>query len=212
MYTDFELIIFSQVIDKELQLDEAIRACRLDTITTAQALNYHVRKELKRRSEEWENAVFPPPREGMTVAVPAAGDVLDDDEETSARSGTSPLTATNSGSTEQTSFTTTSVSKKKSRRSPRQACEARLDAKVEREELGRRYKAAFKQATLLMADPLHDEPVTSIVKRLNLKHSLVGTRKTLTRSTLYRAVSKGESRPSKSSKERTTGEDSRCPC
>lgn len=48
-----------------------------------------------------------------------------------------------------------------------------------------------KQAMALMANPPHDEPVNSIIDRLNLKHSLIGTRTTLTRSTLYRAVSQG---------------------
>ena len=116
----------------------------------------------------------------MTVTVPT-------DEDT-ATTETSPLTTDES--TEQTS---TIAKRKKSRRSPRQACEARLDAKVERDDLDQRYKTAFKQATALMADSLHDEPVNSIIERLNSKHSLIGTKKTLTRSTLYRAVSKGSS-------------------
>ena len=122
----------------------------------------------------------------MTVAVPGA------DEET-ATTGTSPLTApTTEESTEESKATTSSTSRRrKSRKSPRQACEARLDAKIERNDLALRYKTAFKQATTLMANPLHDEPVNSIIDRLNLKHSLIGTRKTLTRSTLYRAVSRG---------------------
>ena len=59
--------------------------------------------------------------------------------------------------------------KRRSRRSPRQVSEARLDAKVEREDLNQCYKAAFKQATLLMSDPLHNESVTSIIKQLTTK-------------------------------------------
>jgi hypothetical protein len=120
----------------------------------------------------------------MTVEVPADGET--------ASSGTSPLTApTTDESTEQSNVTSSTARRKKSRRSPRQACEARLDAKLERDNLNLRYKLAFKQATALMANPLHNESVNSIIERLNLKHSLIGAKKCLTRSTLYRAVSKG---------------------
>jgi hypothetical protein len=49
---------------------------------------------------------------------------------------------------------------------------------------------AFKQATALMVNPMHNESVNSIIERLSLKHSLIGAKKSLTRSTLYRAVSK----------------------
>ena len=64
--------------------------------------------------------------------------------------------------------------RKKSRKSARQAGEARLQAKLERDELRDRYKAAFIQATGLIADPLHNEPVNSIIKRLNVKLNLSG--------------------------------------
>jgi nicotinate-nucleotide pyrophosphorylase len=72
---------------------------------------------------------------------------------------------------------TIATTRKKSRKSPWQACEARLHAKVECNDLDQCYKTAFKQATTVMADSLHNEPVNSIIARLNLKHSLIGTRK-----------------------------------
>ncbi len=50
---------------------------------------------------------------------------------------------------------------------------------------------AFKQATGLMANPLHKKSVDLIIERLSLKHSLIGAKKSLTRNSLYRAVSKG---------------------
>lgn len=103
-----------------------------------------MKRELKRRSKEWEQV-------GMTVAVPGAGEVT--------ATGTSPLTApTTNESTKESKVTTSSTSRRrKSRKSPRQACDAsRLDAKIERNDLALRYKTAFKQAMALMANPLHD--------------------------------------------------------
>ena len=198
-YTHFVLIIFSQVVDHRIQLDQALWACRLHNRVNIQTLHYRVQKELKLRIEQWEAANPALPRqEGMIIAIPPNEDrVVVEQEDTSGRSGASPLTETDE-STERSSALTNSTAttkstrkKRRSRRSPRQVSEARLDAKVEREDLNQRYKAAFKQATLLMSDALHDESVTLIIKRLNTKHNLIGTKKTLTRSTLYRAVSKG---------------------
>ena len=155
----------------------------------------------------WEaNPAFPQ-QEGMIIAVPPSGDAVAVLEDTSAgRSGASPLTETDE-STERSSALTNSTAstkstrkKRRSRRSPRQASNARRDAKVECEDPNQCYKAAFKQATSLMSDPLYDEPVTLIIKQLNAKLNLIGTKKTLTRSTLYWAVSKvsrGETSPAK---------------
>ena len=196
VYTKYVLINFSQVIDKELPYKMAISACELTGIINPHALSYHVRKERKRKSEE--SRPIPPALEGFTVVTTLMEE--DDDEATATTGEVSPLTeATDaselSGAASTTTGATTTLNsgrvKKKSRRSPRQAGEARLDAKLEREELNHRYKEAFKQATTLMADPLHDETVCALIKRMNAKHSLIGTKKILTRSTLYRAVSTG---------------------
>ena len=203
VYTKYVLINFSQVIDKELPYEMAISACKLTGIINPHALAYRVRKERKRKSEElWP---IPPALEGFTVVTTLMED--DDDKETATTGEVSPLTGATdaselSGAASTTTGATTTLNssrvRKKSRRSPRQAGEARLDAKLEREELNHRYKAAFKQATALMADPFHDDPVCAIIKRMNAKHSLKGTKKILTRSTLYRAVSTGSPRGERS--------------
>jgi hypothetical protein len=41
-----------------------------------------------------------------------------------------------------------------------------------------------------MPDPLYDQPAPLIIRQLNSKHNLIETKKTLTRSTVYWAVSK----------------------
>ena len=106
-----------------------------------------------------------------------------DDEETATTGEVSPLTGATdasklSGAARTATGATTTLNsgrvRKKSRWFPPQAGEARLDAKLEREELTHWYKAAFKQATALMADPLHDEHMCVIIKRMNAKHSLIG--------------------------------------
>jgi hypothetical protein len=173
------------VIDNKLPLDMAITACGLQETLNIKTLHYRVKKERKRREAELERnglvAIRTTAQEGMVVAVPAGNE---DDDETSGE--VSPL----SGATDE-SATTATIRTRRSRKSSRQAAEVNLDAKLEREELRNRYKTAFKQATALMADPLHNESVNSIIERLNAKHSLIGTSKSLCRSTLYRAVSKG---------------------
>ncbi len=97
-----------------------------------------------------------------------------------------------SGATTDASATIATTRTRRSRKSPQHAGEEKLDAKLEHEELCDQYKMAFKQAsTALMADPQHHESINLIVQRLNAKHSLIGTSKSLCRNTLYRAVSKG---------------------
>jgi hypothetical protein len=107
------------------------------------------------RIEQWEanweaNPAFPQ-QEGMIIAVPPSGDAVAVEEDTSAgRSGASPLTEIDESTERSSALTNSTASTKstrkerRSRRSPRQASEARLDAKVEREDLSERYKAAFK--------------------------------------------------------------------
>ena len=205
VYSKYVLINFSQVVDEELPYEMAISACELTGVIKPHALAYHVRKERKRKSKE--SRPIPPALEGFTAVTTLMED--DEDEETATTGEVSPLTGATdaselSGAASTTTGTTTTlnsgrVRKKKSRRSPGHAGEARLDAKLESEELDHRYKAAIKQATL-MVYPLHDEPVCAIIKRMNAMHSLIGTRKILTRRTLYRSVStgsRGERSPAK---------------
>ena len=168
----------------------AIAACGLEETLNIKTLSYHVKKERKRREEEEEEknrcvtVLRTMMQKGMVVTVPVPPDA--DNDDTSGE--LSPMTG---ATTDESQNTVTSSMAKRSRKSSRQAAQAKLEAKLERDLLRDRYKAAFKQATMLMADPLHDETVNSIIERLNAKHSLVGTRKTLSKSTLYRAVSKG---------------------
>jgi hypothetical protein len=81
-------------------------------------------------------------------------------------------------------------SRKKSRRSPKQASIARLDAKRLKVEYEDRFKAAFKDATNLVASGNTREPAQSICSRLNKEFNLDGKRK-LKRSTVYQAAKDG---------------------
>lgn len=83
------------------------------------------------------------------------------------------------------------------RKSPRQASTARLEAKIAKEEYDVLYKAAFKEATNLLAvavaGTIPSEPVKGICNRLNAKCGLVSSRgkKKLSRSMIYQAAKDG---------------------
>ena len=80
--------------------------------------------------------------------------------------------------------------RKKTRCSPKQASIARLDAKRLKMDYEGRYKAAFKDATNLIAAGKTSEPVKSMCLRLNKEFNLDGKRQ-LTRSTVYQAAKDG---------------------
>lgn len=85
---------------------------------------------------------------------------------------------------------------KRTRKSPRQASEARLDDKQERDSLNQRYSKAFKEATVLISmesgvKRANKMTTAQVIRRLNEEHSLNGTTKTLKRSTVYKALSSG---------------------
>ena len=102
---------------------------------------------------------------------------------------TSPLTSTTS---KESTRPCTPRPRKKSRRSPRQASEARLDAKEVRDDLRKRYSSAFKEATMLLSSSgIHNETADQLIKRLNSQYCLLNESKKLAKSTLYRAVAKG---------------------
>lgn len=108
---------------------------------------------------------------------------------------TSPLT---NSSTTGASITTAAASerrtrRRRSRRSPRQASEVKLDAKIAKDDLNNRYSLAFKEATLLLSSSRDRklETADEIILRLNNEHSLTNTCKKLAKSTVYRAVAKG---------------------
>ncbi|KAI2497316.1 hypothetical protein MHU86_17189 [Fragilaria crotonensis] len=80
-----------------------------------------------------------------------------------------------------------------SRLSSKQAGVARLEAKRTKLDYDGRFKAAFKDATNLVAENSSSkgsEPVQSICTRLNLEYNLVGS-KSLKRSTVYQAAQNG---------------------
>lgn len=77
--------------------------------------------------------------------------------------------------------------------SSKQAGVARLEAKRTKLDYDGRFKAAFKDATNLVAENSSSkgsEPVQSICTRLNLEYNLVGS-KSLKRSTVYQAAQNG---------------------
>jgi hypothetical protein len=76
------------------------------------------------------------------------------------------------------------------RRSSRQACHARVEAKMYGLEYNHRFKAAYKEATEEAANQNGAESVACLVARLNTKYNLNGKRK-LSRSTIYRSVQQG---------------------
>jgi hypothetical protein len=81
--------------------------------------------------------------------------------------------------------------RKPSRRNPKQASTARLDAKQLKLDYDVRYKAAFKDATnLVAAGNKNGEPVHRICERLKRDFNLNG-RKKLARSTVYQASKLG---------------------
>ena len=80
---------------------------------------------------------------------------------------------------------------KMTRKSSSQAAVERLDAKRTKLDYDSQYKAAFKDATNLVADPTNLEPVKQICERLNRKFNLLDGKKRLARSTIYQAVKDG---------------------
>ena len=130
---------------------------------------------------------------------------INDDEDESKATDISPLTlattATLSSEDSLTTHTSSSTAggqrtkKKRTRLSPRQASEARLKNKEARDSLNQRYSKAFKEATILMSSARKKDSskqtADQVLQQLNEAHNLIGTAKTLSRSTVYRAVSNG---------------------
>ena len=83
---------------------------------------------------------------------------------------------------------------KRTRKSPRQASEARLDEKQARDSLNERYSKAFKEATTLISSKSgakNKMTTAQVITQMNEEYNLNGTTKVLKRSTLYKAVSTG---------------------
>ena len=86
------------------------------------------------------------------------------------------------------------------RKSPRQASDAHLEAKIAKTEYDVIYKVAFKEGTILVAAAVAGtipfDPVKGICDRLNAKFGLSCGKKQLTRSTIYQAAKDGLARQS----------------
>ena len=140
------LLNISQVIEKDLQFDEAIRACKLQRTLTKQRLHYFVTKEEKRRKKVvlGVHSSTTGSREGMVLMVADGDDTA-----------TSPLTSSSStGATVTTAAAfERGTRQRRSRRSPRQANGVKLDAKIASDDLNNRYSLAVKEATLLFSRP-----------------------------------------------------------
>jgi hypothetical protein len=144
---------------------------------------------------------------GMVDVIVLPNPVINDEDEDNGSKATniSPLTLTTTTTLSSEESLTTHASStaggrgrmnknKRSRLSPRQASEARLKNKEARDSLNQRYSEAFKEATtILMSSKRKDTKQTAdqILQHLNETHDLIGTAKTLSRSTVYRAAANG---------------------
>ena len=114
--------------------------------------------------------------------------VIDITADSSSATNISPVTISTTLSST-ASMMSASQSTKRTRRSSKQASEFRLKSKRIKVEYDDRYKAAFKEATNLIAAKTA-EPVGAMCQRLNRAFGLDG-KKRLARSTVYRAYKDG---------------------
>ena len=92
-----------------------------------------------------------------------------------------------------------SIITRRTRKSPRQASETRINEKQAKESFNQRYSLAFKEATFLLSSECtslkkgnKNLTTEKILEQLNEKYQLNGTKKKLTKSTVYRAVARGD--------------------
>ena len=219
LHTNCILLNFSQVIHNKLNLHQALRACYLDDQFTIQTLHYHVqmaRNQISRSLAEsdvvqcHEGKILElslPPGDTSTTISP-----LTDDPEstifTSSSSLSQPLVRQQEADEAPQQLPVenqAAVQEPKGvtiirRRSAKQASEARLEAKMQREDYDYRYKLAFKAGTDILHRRYEKEndiiselfgSVQSLVLHLNAKYNLNGKRK-LSVPTLYRAIRQGK--------------------
>lgn len=147
-------------------------------------------------------------REGMVVAVPESGRGDEGEgangEDSIMVTETSPLTAESLGTTTISSTSGTSSEhllasaagsngigskRRKSRRSPRQASEARLENKIRKENARHFYTMAFKEATQLLQErrtststtTVNSETTEQLIIRLNEKYGITNENRKLTK-------------------------------
>jgi hypothetical protein len=178
------------VIVNGISVDMALTACSLQT--TVPASTIYSRVKARREKGTYNALILKRVEEARQVGLLI--DITKDDDDSSMN--VSPVTMnTNEGSCFCSTATSLQLSasqstRKKSRRSPRQASIARLDAKRLKLEYEGRYKAAFKDATNRIAARQTGKSVQRMCLRLNKEFNLDGKRQ-LTRSSVYQAAKDG---------------------
>ena len=161
-----------------LTIDLALGACGLHGIVPKTTLYSRVQAARRREKGFYDKRTAVEHKRRIDMVI----DVDADDESTNI----SPVTICTSSST---ICSTSSPSTKRSRLSPKQASAYRLQASRSKLDYDIRYKAAFKDATNLVAAKT-GEPVKAICDRLNIAFNLDG-KKRLARSTVYKATKGG---------------------
>jgi hypothetical protein len=167
------------VIVNGLTIEQAIGACYLQGIVPRTTLYSRVQARRKKgtyNGAQMQNLALQQAKINMVIDI--TGDESSDN--------VSPVTMYTQSSS---SLTSTSQSTKRARLSPKQASAKRLQAKRTKLDYDTRYKAAFKDATNVVAANT-GEPVQAICERLNKAFNLDG-KKPLARSTIYQATKKG---------------------
>ena len=171
-----------------ISVDMALTACSLQA--TVPASTIYSRVKTRRENGTYNALILKRVEEARQVGLII--DITKDDDDSSMN--VSPITMNTNEASCCHSMATTSMqlsasqsTRKRTRRSPKQASIARLDAKRLKMDYEGRYKAAFKDATNLIAAGKTGEPVKSMCLRLNKKFNLDGKRQ-LTRSTVYQAA------------------------
>ena len=178
------------MIINKLSVEQAIWACQLNGIVPASTLYYHIKRARAKGTNRTQKLIA-----GIEDVVDLDGGCT-----TTATAGdtnispipvSTTLLSSSSDRSSSAGMTTTvsPVKSKKPQRSSRQASFHCLIAMTIKKEYDSRYKAAFKEATVLVAQPNNMEPVKQICDRLNVKFKL--DKKRLSRSTVYRAAKDG---------------------
>ena len=159
--------------------EQALGACQMTGSVPLSTLYSRVKATRERGT--YDNHI----RRADTRRIGSIIDITEDDDVTGV---VSPVTM-DSTLLSLISSTQTSQPRKKTRRSSKQVSIALLADKRSQADYDLRYKAAFKDATNLVAGKTSGESVQSTCSRLNNAYGLNG--KKLTRSTVYQATKDG---------------------
>ena len=176
-----------------ISIDMALTGCSLQT--TVPASTIYSRVKTRREKGTYNALILKRVEEARQVGLII--DITKDDDDSSMNvlpvtmntNEASCFGSTATSSQRLSASQASELTRKKSRRSPKQASIAQLDAKRLKVEYDGRFKAAFKDATNLIARKT-GEPVQSMCLRLNKEFNLDGKRQ-LTRSTVYQAAKDG---------------------